>query len=288
MKLRSIPTSVSLALVTIACANAPSSEPGSSGGIAHPTGAGDLLLRVDYEGGLLPPGLGFSSLPTFSMYGDGTIIRPGAQIEIYPQPALPAIEHVMVDEPGIQAILAAAIDAGLRDDVDYSDLAHATVADAPTTVFTLRVDGTTHTVRVYALAEMPDRGPGMSQEEFDARGRLLDLTARLGLLQEWLPEGAVGASTGYVGSGARVYVSARPAHTDLKEPAIDWPLAEPLAGFGAPTELPDTRCGVVTGGAWIDSLLPAVRTANQLTPWTDAGRRFGLVVRPLLPDERAC
>jgi hypothetical protein len=36
------------------------------------------------------------------------------------------------------------------------------------------------------------------------------------------------------------------------------------------------------------TLLPAVQHATQITPWTDDGSTYGIVFRPLLPDESGC
>jgi hypothetical protein len=50
-------------------------------------------------------------VPIFSLLGDGTLILPGAQVELYPGPALPAISSRQVDEAGIRAILKQSLDA---------------------------------------------------------------------------------------------------------------------------------------------------------------------------------
>jgi hypothetical protein len=92
------------------------SSPGSSAGpgaIAHPTGADDLVLRMEIGGGLVAPGWILSQLPLVSVYGDGRVITQGPQIEIYPGPALPNLLVSRVSEDGLQQILAAARDAGL-------------------------------------------------------------------------------------------------------------------------------------------------------------------------------
>ena len=34
--------------------------------------------------------------------------------------------------------------------------------------------------------------------------------------------------------------------------------------------------------------MPLVEQANQLTPWTSDGSQYGLLFRPLLPDESGC
>ena len=69
---------------------------------------------------------------------------------------------------------------------------------------------------------------------------------------------------------------------------MDWPLDTPLSSFGEPLgNDPKTRCGVVSG-AEFDELYAAAQSANQLTPWVSEGTRYGLILRPLLPDEHAC
>jgi len=47
-------------------------------------------------------------------------------------------------------------------------------------------------------------------------------------------------------------------------------------------------CGTVSGQALSALLLPAVREANQLTPWVSGGERYRILFRPLLPDELGC
>ena len=54
-----------------------------------------------------------------------------------------------------------------------------------------------------------------------------------------------------------------------------------------PTEPAGYRCGTVTGDDW-SAVRREASTANQLTPWTDAGNRFSVLFRPLLPDETGC
>jgi hypothetical protein len=45
-------------------------------------------------------------MPSFSVMGDGTIIEPGAQDEIYPGQALPPLLVRTISEDGIQATSA--------------------------------------------------------------------------------------------------------------------------------------------------------------------------------------
>jgi hypothetical protein len=278
-----------LVLLLGACANAPTG-PGDGGGdgIAHGTAPTDLLVRVGYEGGFVPIEWNFRNLPSLSLFGDGTLVTPGAQIEIYPGPALPAISRRTVQEEGVQAILGEVLDAVERVPDDLGDMGSVGIADAATTVLTIRAGGVDRTIRAYALAELPDRPDGMSEDVFQARQRLSALVTRLGALDGWLPEGSLGAEDAYVAGAARLFVSDyRPAE-DLPQEPVGWPLDGALASFGSGDGQPQGyRCGTVEGDEW-QSVLDLAGASNELTPWTDGGDRFSIVVRPLLPDESGC
>ena len=86
MKLRAIAPVALVALVAAACADSTSTT-SDDGGIQHPTGTDQLVLRVETGGGYTAPEFQLRLIPEFSLYGDGTIITPGPQIEIYPPPA---------------------------------------------------------------------------------------------------------------------------------------------------------------------------------------------------------
>ena len=286
MAVRSIAPLALLALFLTACADASQQGASPSPAIAHSTAADDLVLRWGYEGGFTPPEYQLANLPAFSLYGDGTIVRPGPQIEIYPGPALPALEVVRVDEAGMQAILEAAFNAGLDSVGDLTDMGSVGVADAPETVFTMRAGGVDRSVRVYALGEAGGQFPGMPDEEFEARKALLGLVDDLSSLETWLPEGSIGAFAVYEPAGVRAYVSPYTPQADLPQEAVAWPLDQPLRGAGEDAGA-GFRCISVTGDEWA-VLAPAAVQANQLSPWTSDGRRFSVSFRPLRPDETGC
>ena len=231
----------------------------------------------------------FQAVPTFSLFGDGTVVVPSAQIAIYPGPALPAIGARTVDERAIQALLQRALDAGLGDrDRDLSDTGDVAIADASTTVFTLTVEGRTTTTRVYALG-MDDGsvGPGLSPEDAELRRELSDLAAALGDL-DWLPESSVGQEGLYAGAAARILIGPERADEELPQRAVTWPLDRPLASMdAADTWGPDARCAVVEGAEW-QMVRDLADDANQLTAWKSEGERYSLVIRPLLPNEHGC
>lgn len=290
-------TIVAITLVIVALAAcADPADPGSdvvvgpsrsSGAIAHATGPSDLVLQVGYQGGYTPVEYQLTTMPFFSLYGDGTLITPGPQIEIYPGPALASIQQQTISEDGVQAILQAAIDAGLAEANDMTDLGSVGIADAADTVFTIRTDGSDRTIRVYALSELgPDRPPGMDREEFEARQQLSDLVTDLSDLPSWLPAGSLNDDqTTYEAPGARVYVGEYRGDGDLPQPAITWPLDAPLGSFGASDSTYGYGCMIVAGTEWADSVKPLAEGANQLSPWRSQGERYSIVFRQLLPDE---
>jgi len=286
MKLHRLAALAVLPLALAACADAPTGPVGVD--IVHGTAPTDLLVRVTLEGGFVPLERTYTSVPVFSLYGDGTLVVPGAQIEIYPAPALPAISRRHVDEAGVQAILLEALDAieGVPDDLN--DLGSMGIADAPSTAITVSASGVDRTIRVYALAELNGRPAGMVDAEYRARLRLQELVARLGGLETWLPDGSLGAEDSYDASSARLFVGPHRKIDDLPQEAVAWPLDGSLARFGEPTDMSKTyRCGVLDGTDWT-TVRTAAGRANELTPWTDGNAEYSILFRPLLPDETGC
>ena len=290
-------TVLSLGLLGAACANtSPGGGPGDgstggstgTGGIPHPTGADQVVLRIESGGGFIPIEYSLTSMPIVSLFGDGLAITSGAQIEIYPGPALPASDQARLSADAIQLLLQAAIDVGLDTDRTYTDMGSVAIADAATTTFTLVVDGQTHTTAVYALGELGPKPETMSADEYQARMDLLAFETKATDLS-WLPDGSVTDQGTYRPSGVRVFSGEYRPDDARTEPAIEWPFTPGLATFGDPVDSGPIgmRCGAVTGDA-AATLLPLAEEANQLTPWTSDGVRYGLLFRPLLPDESGC
>ena len=285
MKVRPAAASILLILL-MSCADAPA-DPGAGSGIDHSTDGHDVLVRVAFEGGFVPLEWTYRSLPSFSLYGDGALVLPGAQIELYPGPALPSISTRTVTEEGIQTTLEEALGSiqGVPDEM--LDMGSVGLADVPTTVITIRAGDVDRTIKVYGLSELTERPQHMSAEEFQARGQLQQLVTKLEGLATWLPDGSLGTETSYEGSGARLFVSEY-RKGDLPQEPITWPLQEDLHRFGDGAIGSETyRCGIVEGTEWT-TLREAASQANELTPWSESGARFSILFRPLLPDERGC
>jgi hypothetical protein len=287
-RMRTIPILVVVGLLTAACGGlndegtGSGDGSGSGGGIEHPTGATDLILRIGLEDGFVPVEVNLTRLPGVSLYGDGTLVSEGPVIEIYPGPALPNLLAQRLTEEGIQAILEAAKEAGLTDgDASYP---YACVTDMPTTVFTTTADGHTSVVSAYALGFADGSCPDVDTE---ARAKLTDFQAKLGDLS-WLPEGSVGAQEPFAFDELRIYVSPYQGDPEMPQEAVAWPLDPALDAFGEPdATLADTRCGTVSGTD-LETLRPLAEGANQLTPWSSGGEKHRLLFRPLLPDESGC
>ena len=262
--------------------------------IAHPTGPDALVLRIDVTGGWLPPLFSVTWPPKLSVYGDGAVIQLGPQMTIYPPPALPNVLRSQITEAGLQRLLREADAAGLlAGDADYP---LPGVSDAPTTVFTVNAGNRTSRVTVYALGsdEGADLSP-LTPEQRVARQRLASFYETAINLLDWLPsEEVVERDQPYVVTRLQVMVVPpkvlAPPPNWIPGPAKPWPLPIPLSLFGdpAPWFSLEARCGVVSSRKELPRLLEELQTANALTHWESEGRLYGLVVRPLLPDETGC
>jgi len=282
-----LPAAVSLSITLGACAG-----PGSSiGPIAHPTGD-DLVLRIHHSGGLAGPILDFIDFPPFTLSGDGRVIVPGAQMEIFPRPALPAVNARRLTEAGIQAVLNEVARTGLfGTSVEFRG-AQNCVMDAGDTVFTLHADGNEVTVAVFGLGtlDLTAGCPGVGANEIAAHQALMRLRDRLTTLESWLPASAWAetASRQYQPEAIRLVVrnadADPPDGSGIGNPLLDWPDDSDPATFGDPGPFEGQRCGVVRGEPAQDWHV-ALSNANQLTRFVKDGHRYEVTVRLMLPDE---
>ena len=109
------PSSVPTPAPTASPSTAPTPPPSPSGspGIGHRTGHTDLIVRVSVAGGFISPGSQLFSLPEVAIYGDGTVLQADYSGSAPATPGVPAMLVTTISESGLQAILAAASDAGL-------------------------------------------------------------------------------------------------------------------------------------------------------------------------------
>lgn len=284
---RFLPVALPLAIMLSGCAWL-----GTPFGTMEHPGGGDLVLRVEYRGGFVAPGVLLTSFPAFTLTGDGRVIVPGARVATDPGPALPGVVERRLSERGIQALLREVAGTALFGTSLAFRGAGACVADAPDTIFTFHADGRDVTVTVYGLGTLdPTNGcQGMSPTEVAAHQTLQHLTERLMTLDDWLPAGAWADAGWHTYQPAAMRLVVRTADADPPESGglgnqlVDWPEGSDPATFGDPTFSPNQRCGVVNGAA-ADAWYAELSTANQLTRFVKGGHRYQVTVRLLLPDE---
>jgi hypothetical protein len=276
------------AFLVAACRAGATPGPTASPGITHPTGAADLVVRIESGGGFVGPTYQLRQLPWLSIYGDGRVMVLGPQIEIYPGPALPNVVTFRISEEGLQKVLEEALAAGLLSaDAHYE---YPGIADAGTTTFTVVAGGKRHVVSAYALSEGGAMDSQLDPETLRARTALLAFQEKALDLRSWLRAAVVEPEAVYRFDALRIFVAPpQPADQGLQPTVVDWPLATPLSSFGVPVvgNLGDTRCGVVSGDD-LAKLLPAVQSSNELTLWRSGDKEYQLILRPLLPDESGC
>jgi hypothetical protein len=145
---------------TLASASPGASSPnGSPAGdvIGHPSGSSDVILQLETGGGFVPMDFAATQAPTFTLYGDGTVIvrDEGAP---FPEPAadgvsvLPAVHVASLAESEVQELLRYALtDGGLGIARARYDLAG--ISDAGSTYLTIDAGGLDKRVEIYALSE---------------------------------------------------------------------------------------------------------------------------------------
>jgi hypothetical protein len=267
------PTVVCLVALAIAAPVA-NAAPGARVAIRHPSGATDVVLRVTVDGGFVPVQTSLATLPTFTLYGDGRVVVPGAQIQISPPPALVPLAVRRLPERQVQALLRRATQSGLlaHRPIDYGDMGSIGVSDMPTTTVELHAAGRALERAAYALQVTPSGG---RLSHAQARARLL--------LARFIAGLPARPGSSYVPHGYAVFVARAQVATGV---ARSWPLPSDLANAGVPAAS-GVRC-VTVDGRDADRLRTALRRANAQSQWSSGGRRYTLIIRPLLPDERGC
>jgi hypothetical protein len=293
-KIRLPLATVTLALVTGACAAAAAPpSPGAStpppsptqSGVDHPTGATDVVLRMEVGGGFVPIDFAASQAPTFTLYGDGRVVFQQL-LDTFPQPGPDGITHnapwrtAQLDEGQIEELLMFALGPGGLGTARDSYIDNG-IADAANTIFTIDAGGLEKTVVVNAIEMEPSGGPDDA-----ARASLKKLADRL----HDFDEGGTISTDVYAPTGYRGVLIEQEVDPNVPGPkAIDWPwpdltVADFKEGDGSSgpafphkaltgDEIAALKVGDVSGGA------------QGLIVKSPEGKTYSLIVRPLLPDE---
>jgi hypothetical protein len=263
--------------VTLACGD-PDAPPtlarpptSTTPAISHPTGAENAVVRIEVAGGYVPAEVAFGTVPALVITGDGRAIVPGAVPAIYPGPLVTPLIQRSITPGGIQAVLQAADAAGLlAPPPSYDSPASTGVADAPTTEVVLVAGGSRFLHRAYALPEAAlDTPARRTLAEFVDQALALDAlagSANLGPEQPYEPQSFA------------IRASADPTEPDELEPSIV-PWSEPAVDLSTATD-----CAVVESLA----VAAALRTATQLTWFTQNGTTYSVMARPVLSGDKGC
>lgn len=239
----------------------PTSE---SAAYQHPTGADEVVVSIEQEGGFAPVEMIFARVPTVLVTGDGRQLTPGPQIAIYPGPLLPNVQVADLGEAGVQDLLALADRHGLLQAREYATPTN--IADATDTVVTIRVGGETYVHRAYALGlegGLDDTGAPVDD---DARRQLAEFVREASMVS--------GDTTSFEPDA--YLVRAMPVDDlsgfDIEPTVVAWP-------EDVDVDLATAECTEVAADAVGDTFT----TANQLTFFEQAGATYQLAVKPLLP-----
>jgi hypothetical protein len=253
------------------------------GTITHPTARARVVVRVSSGGGFVAPQTNLRALPSFTLYGDGTVIVPGAIPQIYPGPAIQPLVMLRLDERQVQALLERARRAGLLAGgaIDYGNMGAVGVSDAPTTTLIVNANGRRVTRQAYALG-MGSGAGRLSAKQVRARQALARFIATL-------PSGASGGR--YVPPALAVYAARSQGPAQHGAGKVVWPLASDLATAGKPAANGLAYRCITVKGSDAKSLLARLRAANEQSQWVMRGhpdRAYQVIARPLLPDEAGC
>ena len=257
----------------------PSPTPSPSFGpndISHPTGRTDVVLRMEQGGGFVPFGFLFTQSPSFTLYGDGTVIfKPidtRAGDPFGGQAMLPWLVGHMT-ETDIQALLQFALGPGrlanARENYD-----NPMVADAGSTIFNINAGGVEKVVNIYALGL--DDGPDQADRQgFSQLAEVLNDFGNQGV--------ELGEVVAYEPELYKVLLM-----EGFGEPVgqvLDWPWDDLTVANWPDAEEPDGRI------AFLDAdqvaKLMEVPNGGHVGIWVEApdGTNVQFGVRPLLPDE---
>jgi hypothetical protein len=281
MNKRIVPALLVAALGLAACGSdsespaADDSLPPVADGYEHPAGEDEVVVEYAEVGGFVPREFAFQQTPNVLVSGDGRVFGPGAQIAIYPGPLLPAVQVQPITEEGIQAILAAADEAGLLQQVEYEQ--PTDIADASTARVVINVNGETYVHEAYALGlALPGEEGG--QETSPERQALAGFIAELNDLATLVGADELGEQTIFepsdYGIEALVVDDLSAYGSDGIEPTVvDWPAEVSV-------RLADASGCTVVPAAEVGETLTA---ASQLTFFEDASVTYQVLAKPILP-----
>lgn len=262
----------------------PSLTPDTSpdfGEIEHPNGPTDVVLRFEEGGGFVMPAFLATQAPTFTLYGDGTII--------FRNPALDPLEPVgsvfqmrpfriaRLSEEQVQDLLAMALGEGGLG-IARADYPNNQIADASTAVFTVDAGGVQKTVSIYALGLEMENMP-----DAPARAAFKKLADRLTNIDDG---GAIPTDEFAPERYRGILLEGQPGAPDTKP----WPWTDiapaDFVSNGDPNAFPLPARVMTPDEVKAIGIEPFTGGYQGLTViGPDDGKVYSFSLRPLLPDE---
>jgi hypothetical protein len=274
------------------CARGTAGEPAASGAegsatastaaSSTPRDADEPVLQIRQTGGFVTPAMHLSRLPLISVYGDGRVITSAPQTLEYPGAAMATLQVHRLEPAAVDALVAKAVDAGVRSGTDFG---RPNVADAPSTRFTVQAPGGRQSVEVLALGEARSDDPQLTAAQNEARAKLADFQRELTALPDTLGEPQT-YRPATIAAIARQY-------TADGDPAVSVPAPRPWPGPALPGEMLTGGTGlglgcVAVSGDQVTRLLAAAAPAKENTPWSSGGKKWTVTFRQMLPEETGC
>ena len=232
----------------------------------------------------IPPEAAFRDLWPPVAIEDGLLLIHAPLDTMFPMGLSTIFEAHAISDAGIQKIIDAATEAGLLSGT--TDFAPDRAPGSKVAEIILVIGGIEHRIsgdpdrQIVCITTPCDAAPGTPEAFGGFWAKLQDpqafLNEELGAAQVYEPERIAILLT-----EPRLDATLEPQHAD-------WPVeGVSMADFGVELPgAPPARCGVVEG-ADVTAVIDALRAGNEYTRWRDdTGDEFGIVSRPLFPDEQ--
>jgi hypothetical protein len=292
--------SLALSVALVGCGSSPTASPSASAaggsppaaspsanptvaGIDHPTGATDIVLRIEQGGGFVALDFLATQAPSFTLFGDGKVIFQ-QRVDVFPEPGPDGVTHnrswriAQLDDGQVQELLAFALGPGGLGTAKESYLAGG-IADAPDTTFTINAGGVVKKIVVSALGIDPAQSDQAARLAFQA------LATRL---QDFDKGGTI-ASDVYTPGKYRGVLNQRDPDPSIKPVAWPWPAIK-LADFAAASDngagsLFMARRTMTAAEVSALGLGDTTGGVQGLVLKGPDGKLYSLILRPMLPDE---
>jgi hypothetical protein len=268
---RTLLTLAVLAVAALPGGPVSAASPATSPAASTATDTATVILQMDVSPGFVPQTVRQLSMPTFTLYADGTAIYRPATGGTYDAP--PPLKQAQLTPAQIDELLAYAAGPGglaAADEV-YDD---RFVTDQATTTFSIVSPDLTKTVSVYALGfPAPTAGPNDAE--------LAALTALGATLSDFDAQVAAGhAQADGLYQPTQYLATATLMSADDTSTVTPWP-----AGVDLPVPAEGSQTTHILTADQVAQVTTVPSGGVSLNVETPGGARVNVTIRPMLPDD---